>query len=65
MPRQRTSDQFDLFSTPHTSGSATTPQWQALPSDTRQTLTCLMGRLIRDHLDGARAVPREEADHEA
>lgn len=65
MPRQLTNGQLDLFPKPHSLQSARMPQWQALPSDTRQTLTRLMGRLIRDHLDGERAVPGEEPDHEA
>lgn len=39
------------------------PPWQALPEETRLTLTKLMVRLILDHVDGARAVQREEARH--
>jgi hypothetical protein len=31
------------------------PQWQALPVETRLTLTKLMVRLILDHVDGERA----------
>ena len=48
MPRQLTTDQFDLFSNHH---DVETPQWQALPAETRRTLTKLMVRLILDHAD--------------
>ena len=36
-----------------------TPQWQALPVETRRTLTRLMVRLILDHVDGERAFRNE------
>ena len=62
MPRQRTTDQFDLFSNPH--DAAQTPQWQALPAETRRTLTKLMVRLILDHADGDLAREREERRHD-
>jgi hypothetical protein len=43
--------QFDLFCDPPTA-AAQTPQWQALPAETRHTLTKLMVRLIFGHADG-------------
>ncbi|MER8504918.1 hypothetical protein [Mesorhizobium sp. M1142] len=60
MPRQPTTYQF-----PHETETAQMPPWQALPEETRLTLTKLMVRLILDHVDGARAVQREEARHDA
>jgi hypothetical protein len=42
--------QFDLFCDP-TYAAAQTPQWQALPAETRHTLTKLMVRLIFGHAD--------------
>ncbi|MER9281984.1 hypothetical protein [Mesorhizobium sp. M0522] len=60
MPRQPTTYQFDLFSNPHDAETAQMPPWQALPEETRLTLTKLMVRLILDHVDGERAVPRIE-----
>ncbi|MER8575762.1 hypothetical protein NKG99_35055 [Mesorhizobium sp. M1409] len=65
MPRQPTTYQFDLFSKPHDAETAQMPPWQALPEETRLTLTKLMVRLILDHVDGERAVPRQEARHDA
>lgn len=65
MPRQPTTYQFDLFSTPHDAEIAQTPPWQALPEETRRTLTKLMVRLILDHADGEHAVQREETCHDA
>lgn len=65
MPRQPTTYQFDLFSNPHDADTAQMPPWQALPEETRVTLTKLMVRLILNHVDGERAVPREEARHDA
>ncbi len=59
MPRQLKRYQFELFSNPHDAKMAQTPQWQALPAETRRTLTTLMVRLILDHVDGARAPERE------
>lgn len=63
MPRQPKPYQSDLFSNPHDAETAQMPPWQALPEETRLTLTKLMVRLILDHVDGARAVQREEARH--
>ncbi|MER8550506.1 hypothetical protein NKH41_33670, partial [Mesorhizobium sp. M1169] len=48
MPRQPTTYQFDLFSNPHDAETAQMPPWQALPEETRLTLTKLMVRLILD-----------------
>jgi hypothetical protein len=64
MLRQSTTHQFDLFSSP-AAETAQIPRWQALPEETRRRLTRLMVRLILDHVDGNRAVPREGADHDA
>jgi len=64
MPRQFHPYQFDLFSNPYDAKVAQTPQWQTLPAGTRRTLTTLMVRLILDHVDGAHAAQREEADHD-
>lgn len=65
MPRQPTTDQLDLFSTPDDAATAQTPPWQALPEETRLTLIKLMLRLILDHVDGAPAVQQEAARHDA
>lgn len=62
--RQPTTYQFDLFSNPHDAETAQTPQWQALPIETRQALTKLMVRLILDHADGDRIPEREETRHD-
>jgi hypothetical protein len=55
--------QFDLFCDPATA-AAQTPQWQALPAETRHTLTKLMVRLIFGHADGDLARGREEMRHD-
>jgi len=65
MPRQPTTYQFDLFSSPHDTEAAQAPPWQALPEETRRRLTKLMVRLILDHVGDARAEPGEGADHDA
>lgn len=65
MPRQHTTYQFDLFSSPHDAEMAQTPQWRTLPSETRRKLTKLMVRLILDHVDRDRAPKRKEARHDA
>ena len=49
--------QFDL-------SAAQTPQWQALPAETRHTLTKLMVHLIFGHADGDLAREREEMRHD-
>jgi len=65
MPHQPTTYQFDLFSKPNDARTMQTPQWQALPAETRQSVTKLMISLILDHVDGERAVQREEMRHDA
>lgn len=65
MPRQPTTYQFDLFSKPNDVKTVQTPQWQALPAETRRSVTQLMVSLILDHIDGERVVQREGADHDA
>lgn len=66
MPRSKpTTYQFDLFSTPTGTEMMPTPQWQALPAETRRSVTTLMVRLILDHLDGDRIPGQEEASHDA
>lgn len=65
MARQPKTCQFELFSYPHDVETTQTPQWQALPAETRRMLTTLMVRLILDHVDGERAPQREEARHDA
>jgi hypothetical protein len=41
------------------------PQWQALPVETRRSVTKLMVRLILDHVGGDRTAQQEGADHDA
>ena len=65
MPRKPTTYQFDLFSKPSNADAMQTPQWQALPADTRRSVTKLMVSLILDHVDDNRVVQREDADHDA
>jgi hypothetical protein len=55
--------QFDLFCDPPYA-AAPTPQWQALPAETRHTLTKLMARLIYGHADRDLAREREEMRHD-
>ena len=55
--------QFDLFCDPPYA-AAQTPQWQALPAETRHTLTKLLVRLIFGHADGDLAREREEMRHD-
>jgi hypothetical protein len=55
--------QFDLFrDLPY--AAAETPQWQALPAETRHTLTKLMVRLIFGHADDDLARERGEMRHD-
>jgi hypothetical protein len=54
--------QFDLFGEPD--GAVQTPEWQALPNETRQALTDLMVRMILDHAQEACRRQPEEADHD-
>jgi hypothetical protein len=55
--------QFDLFCD-RPCAAAQTPQWQALPAETRQTLTKLLVRLIFGHADDDLAREREEMRHD-
>jgi hypothetical protein len=52
MPRQPTTYQFDLFSSQDDAKTVQTPQWKALPAQTRRSVTKLMVSLILDHIDG-------------
>jgi hypothetical protein len=66
MPRKPKTYQFDLFSTLNDTDTMTkTPQWQALPVETRRSVTKLMVRLILDHVGSNRAGQQEGADHDA
>jgi hypothetical protein len=56
--------EVELFSNPHDVETTQTTQWQALPVETRRTLTTLMVRLILDHADGDLAREWEEARHD-
>ena len=55
--------QFDLFCDP-TYAAAQPSQWQALPAETRHTLTKLMVRLIFGHADGDLPREQEEKRHD-
>jgi hypothetical protein len=46
MPRPPTTYQFDLFSSQRNAKPVQTPQWQALPAETRRSVTKLMISLI-------------------
>lgn len=46
--------QFDLFAKPNDGKTVQMPQWQALPAETRRSVTKLMVRLILDHVDSDR-----------
>jgi hypothetical protein len=53
-------EQFDLFRLPGSNGRRQPPAWEALPPQTRATLTDLMTRLILDHgQDGCHPETRE------
>jgi hypothetical protein len=65
MPRQPTTYQFDLFSKLNDAETVQTPQWQALPAETRRSVTKLIVSLILDHVDGDRSPGREEVRHDA
>jgi hypothetical protein len=65
MPRQLTPHQFDLFCNQPAAETAQIPPWQALPEETRRSLTKLMVRLILDHVDGEHAIQRTEAGRDA
>lgn len=42
MPRKPLRYQFDLFSKPNDAKTVQTPRWQALPTETRRSVTKLM-----------------------
>ncbi len=65
MPRKYTTYQFDLFSKPSDADTMQTPQWQALPVETRRSVTKLMVSLFLDHVDGERSPGPEDARHDA
>jgi hypothetical protein len=66
MPRIPTTYQFDLFSRLNDNGPIMeAPRWQALPVETRRSVTKLMMRLILEHVSGDRAGQQEGADHDA
>lgn len=54
--------QFELFKMEPPTKLALTPDWSALPKETRHKLTSLMARLFADHAGGQAADPRENAD---
>ena len=62
MPRKSKTLQLDLFACPRDSGITTTPRWDTLPAQTRQTLTSLIVRLLLNHVDDPVAEPREVRD---
>ncbi len=55
--------QFNLFTTENNSSATPTPEWLTLPVLTRQALTALMTRLIRDHAASDHHQPRK-VDHD-
>ncbi|CDX20961.1 conserved hypothetical protein [Mesorhizobium plurifarium] len=57
--------QFDLFSRLHDTDTMMAPQCQALPVQTRRSVTKLMVCLILDHVGGYRAGRQEDAGHDA
>lgn len=61
-PSSQQCTSFDLFCDPPYT-AAQTPQWQALPAETRHTLTKLMVRLIFGHADDL-AREREKMRHD-
>jgi len=65
MPRKPTTYQFDLFSRPNAAETMQTPQWQALPAETRRSVTKLMVSLILDHVANDRSPEEREARHDA
>lgn len=65
MPRKPTTYQFDLFSKPNDAKTMQTPRWQALPAETRRSVTKLMVSLILDHVDDERSPGEREAHHDA
>lgn len=54
--------QLDLFSCPRNSGITSTPRWDTLPAQTRQTLTSLIVRMLLDHVNDPVVEQREVRD---
>lgn len=65
MPRKPTTCQFNLFSNPDDAETTQTPQWQALPAETRRSVTKLMVTLILDHVDDVHSPGEREVRHDA
>jgi hypothetical protein len=61
---QSRTQQFDLFGEPDGDGAVQSPEWQALPNETRQALTDLMVRMILDHAQEACRPQPEERRHD-
>ena len=57
-----TTQQIDLFGKPD--GVGQRPEWQALPAQTRQALTDLMVRMLRDQAEEACRSQPGEARHD-
>jgi hypothetical protein len=65
MPRQPTTFQLDLFPSQTDAVMDQMPQWQALPAETRQSLTGLIISLILNHVGSdERAARQQDADHD-
>lgn len=65
MPRKPTTYQFDLFSKPNDAMTMQTLRWQALPAETRRSVTKLMVSLILDRVGDERSPGEREARHDA
>lgn len=62
MPRRPTTLQLDLFSCPRDAEITQPPRWHTSPSQTRQTLTSLIVRLMLDQTDNPVVEPQEAHD---
>ncbi len=58
-------EQFDLFRLPGSGSTRQPPAWEALPPQTRATLTELIMRLILDHGQDHCAPETREVRHES
>jgi hypothetical protein len=54
--------QPDLFDTPPGPAAGTMPSWEALPQQTRRTLTGMVTRLLIEYADPGASEPRSDAD---
>jgi len=61
--RRGETPQYDLFKSADNERQKP-PQWDALPAQTRQSLTDLMARLILDHKENGRHPLEREARHD-